>query len=130
MSADHHSSVVRPKYTGTALPTGATTVVIFTTVQAGFGANWFASHGLNRLLMSVNNSQAGTLNAYESSDRGANWVKIDTLAVAAASANTERINDYLVEQYQDWKLEWVNGGVDQTVFAVNLSIVGQRTVAN
>lgn len=126
----HQSPLVRPKYTGKALPDNADVAIIFTTVQAGFGANWFASHGLNRLLVSINNSQAGTLNAYESSDRGVNWVKIDTLAVAAAAASTERINDYLVEQYRDWKLEWVNGATIQTVFTVNISIVGQRTVAN
>jgi len=124
------SQSTRFKYTGTALPGNAAVVVIFTTVQLGWGANFLATNGIQRILVSINNSQSGTLNAYQSSDRGANWVKIDTLAVAAAAANTERINDYFVTQYADWKLEWVNDATPQTVFTVNIASAAERTVAN
>lgn len=126
------------QYVGTALPTGASVVVLFASAPpsadvAGafpFG-NGFQALGIRRIMISMDNSQAGTLKAYQSKDRGATWSRVDAdIAVAAAAANSENIYDFLVEQYADWKVEWTNGGVDQTVFHVNIVGTGQRVVAN
>ena len=85
---------------------------------------------MSRLTVAINNSQAGTLDAYQSQDRGVTWVKIDTLAVAAAATATQNFNDYLVEGYADFKLEWTNGATPQTVFTPNVTMTPQRTIAN
>jgi hypothetical protein len=128
----------RFKYVDTALPTGANTVVLLATAPPSAGVagaftfgNGFQMLGIHRILVALTNSQAGTLKAYQSLDRGATWVRIvpDT-AVAAAAANSENIYDFLVEPYADWKVEWTNGGVDQTVFRVNIIGEGQRVIAN
>ena len=76
--------------------------------------------------MTLINDQAGTLNAYSSVDRGTNWTKIYTAAVAASAANSESPYDFLIEPYADWKLEWVNGATPQTTFRPAMALQGQR----
>lgn len=122
MSAEN----VKVKYVGSALPGNAETVVLFTTVNTGMGANFMSIASLNRLYMTLINDQAGTLNAYSSENRGTSWTKIYTAAVAASAANSESPYDFLVEPYADWKLEWVNGATPQTTFRPAMALQGQR----
>lgn len=119
------------KYTGTALPGNAEVVTLIDTVVAGWGANAIATLGIARFYVAIANSQAGTLKAYKSVDRGANWIQIVAdQAVAIVATNSENINDYLVEAYQDFKLTWTNGASVQTVFSVSMSANGQRAKGN
>ena len=131
---------MRFNYTGSALPGNAETVVLLATAPtsgvltgviggAGNMGNFFPNARIERVLLSLTNDQAGTLNEYQSFDRGATWTKIFTTAVAASAANSENQYDFLVEPYGDWKLEWVNGAAPQTTFKVNLAGTEQRPVA-
>lgn len=123
MSAEN----VKIKYVGSALPGNGETVVLFsTTANTGMGANFMAEAQLNRLYLTLINSQAGTLNAYSSEDRGVNWTKIYTAAVGISAANSESPYDFLIEPYSDWKLEWVNGATPQTTFRPAMALQGQR----
>lgn len=135
------STHIKFKYVDTALPTGATTVTLFTTAPTGTapfatrgafeGANMLDSSGISRIMVRLQNDQSGTLKAYKSNDRGVTWVRAEAdVAVAAASANSENINDYLVEGYADWRLDWTNGATPQTVFRPDISGVGQRVIGN
>ncbi len=125
------------KYTGTALPTGASVVVVFASAPPSAGVagaftfgHAFQALGIRRILLSVDNDQAGTLKAYQSQDRGTTWTRVGgDVSVAAAAANSDNVIDFLVEQYADWKVEWTNGGVDQTKFNMNIVGSGQRVKA-
>ena len=132
--------LVRFGYTGAALPGNAATVVLLATAPtsgSGTGViaypadsgHQFQKMGIRRVALSLTNDQAGTINEYQSLDRGATWVKIFTAAVAASAANSENQYDFWVEPYQDWKLEWVNGATPQTTFIPNMVGTGQRNPA-
>ena len=132
---------IKFKYMGSALPGNAETVTLFTTAPTGtapfatygafLGANMLDSSGISRIMVRLQNDQAGTLKAYKSNDRGVTWVRVEAdVAVAAAAANAENIHDYLVEGYADWRLDWTNGATPQTTFRPDISGVGQRHIGN
>jgi hypothetical protein len=129
------------KYVDTALPTGANTVTLFTTAPTGtapfatlgafMGANGFDSMHIARIHVGIVNDQTGTLKAYQSLDRGVTWTRVvaDT-AVAVVAANSENEYDYLVEGFADWRLDWTNGGSNQTTFKVRIAGTSQRVIGN
>lgn len=130
---------VRFKYSDTALPQGSNIVTIFNSVAAGFGGNGLQGAGIHRMMVSIVNSQAGTLKSWfstaalPSSGTGAgsasDWVQYDSASVAIASANTDNPSDWLIEPFMHWKLEWTNGGSNQTTFIVNVVGTDSRNLA-
>lgn len=118
------------QYIGTALPTGANTVNIFSSVVSFKAGNMLQALGVNRIYMTFQNSQAGTLKYYRSTDRGANWTQFGSASVSAAAANAENPVDVDVEPYYgDVKIDWLNGGADQATFAPQISLVTSRNQA-
>lgn len=118
------------KYTGLTPGANANTYVLFSTVVALPGAGMLSSAGISRIKLGLEHDQAGTLNSYRSSNRGTTWIQLSTTAVAAPAASTTSEVDFLVDGYADWKLEWVNGGLAQTIFDVVLVGTPQRVVGN
>lgn len=119
----------KPKYTGTALPTGANTVTLFSTVTAYPGANYLQGHGVHRLSIWLQNDHTGTLKAYASEDRGVTWTRVEAdVAVSASATNDENRYDYLVENYSDFKVDFTNGGTNQTTFNVRMALVDSRNL--
>lgn len=102
------------------------TYVLFSTVVAFPGANYLPENGMKRLQSDIKNSAAGTLNWYKSSDRGLTWQQIGTAAIADPGATSTNNYDWLVEEYADFKLEWVNGGSAQTTWKVDLALSDER----
>ena len=97
-----------------AAPTGSADTVIFdTTVHFG-GGGMIPLMGVERIAFTAEHDQAGTLKAYRSTNKGTTWDLYDERAVAVSSG-TEISGpfDYVVNTYQDWKLVWTNGGVNQ-----------------
>lgn len=135
------------KYTGAALPGNAETVILFDTAISVDGVNLttaalraaargfamskghFQKMGGKRFVLRLVNDAAGTLNVYKSDDRGANWNKIYTVAVAASAANSENVYDVLIEGLYDWKVEWVNGATPQTSWEPSMEISDERGLA-
>lgn len=119
-----HGQSTKYKYTGSALPGNAETVTLFSTVAAFPGKNYCAMLGKNRLEVSIKNDQSGTLEGYKSVDRGVNWVQVfpDT-AVAAPAAGAVNFYDFLIGEYDDFKLDWVNGATPQTTFGIDIMLV-------
>ena len=109
-------------YTGTALPLGATTTTMFDTSTAFPAAGYIAMNRLKRFQVDVVNSQAGTFTWQKSLDRGVTWIQLST---QAAGIGTNDL-DILVENLQDFRIQWTNGGVNQTQFAVSMSLSGER----
>ena len=123
---DLQQPVIVP-YIGTALPTGATTEVLFSTVVSFPGAKWCAISRLSRLLVNLVNSQSGTAKGYRSSDRGVNWTQVyDSGALAAPAARASNTLDLHISEFPDFKLEWLNGGVTQTVFVIDMALLPEQ----
>lgn len=132
------SETVRLKYTGSALPGNAEVVSLFDSVVAFPGANYLPMLHMKRLQLDILHDQAGTLKWYKTQNRGLTsvtgagssattiWLQIGSLAVAAGAANTSDTFDFLVEEYQDFKLEWTNGATPQTVFSVDTALSDER----
>lgn len=85
----------------------------------------FRSHCISRLMLRLTNSQAGTLKFYSSTDGGTTWAQTGGDISVSASTSTD-INgpyDYLVDPYDDVKLDWVNGGVAQATWAPGVTLL-------
>lgn len=118
------------KYQGGTPGADANTYVFFNTATAFPAPYYCAMNRLKRLQVGLSNSQAGTYNWYKSNTRLTNpsatpvWTLIGTRAVVAAPP--ENTDDILIEEYADFKLEWVNGGVAQATWVPNLALSGER----
>lgn len=83
------------------------------------------AHGITRIEFTLSNSQAGTLKAYRSVDKGTNWDQVGGDIAVAANAATD-INgpyDFLVDPYADFRISWVNGGTAQATWRPAISLI-------
>ena len=130
------------RYTGATPGADALVYSFFDTVVAFPGARYVGMHRMKRLVIDLSNSAAGTFNLYKSSTRVTNpalavtrdttkvtWVQIATFA-AAAVTTTSNILDLLIEEYDDVKLEFVNGGTAQATWLPNIVLTGERVKSN
>lgn len=124
------SEVTVYKYAGSTPGTDSSTYVLFSTVVAFPGARGFVYAGIKRFRLGLEHSHLGTINAYRSPDRGTTWHQLSTTAVAAPAANSTNEYDFLVEGYDDWKVEWVNGGTTQSPWSIVLVASDERSVAD
>lgn len=118
-------SFPRVTYSGATPGGDANTYNLYTSINDG-GANGFALKGVHKFILDLKNSQAGTLKAYKSADRGVNWNQIYQSSVAAAAATGTNQFEFVVEPFADWKLDWVNGGVAQATWFVDMALSDQR----
>ncbi len=126
----------RLKYSGiTPGANGNTTILFATTLTTADTQNaqlpecFFALAGIRKFTLLLKCDNAGTIKAWESTDRGANWRQIDSLAVAAPASTASVALEFLVEGLKDFKLEWTNGGAAQTVWDVNMTFSEDRAAA-
>lgn len=120
----------RVQYLDTALPTGSATFALFDTTVASANVtqkeralpNLFSRNGFETFELSVKCSQAGTLKSYASQDRGTTWVQVSETAIAASASTGSDFINFMVGMYADWKLSWVNGGVTQTSFVLDMAL--------
>lgn len=133
MSQGPHSNI---KYVGTTPGADTNTYVLLATIlpaaptnvmNAQWPQNFFGLNGINKVSVTLKCNQAGTINAYESTDRGVNWRQIDTNAVAAPASSAVVLLEYLVEGLLDFKLEWANGSSAQSPFDVLISLQDSRS---
>lgn len=126
------SETVRIPYTDTAVPLAAATVTIFNTVNMFPGGNILPGFHMKRLQLDIFNNQAGTLNWFKSrGHRGATsalttWDQIGTVAVPLVAAGATNTFDLLVEEYEEFKVEFVVGATNETVFDVDVALSDQR----
>lgn len=82
------------------------------------------AHDISRIQFSVKNSQAGTLNAQFSQDKGTTWTTYSSQAVGIPGANTRSGPfDFAVDSDTDWRLQWVNGGVAQATWLPVITLI-------
>jgi hypothetical protein len=114
-------------YTGTAPGADSNTYNLFnsTLLVAPGKLSLVNIPGAERLVLSLKNSQAGTLKLYSSRDNGTTWtqVKADTSVAASAAAADANTFDFLIGEYRDVKLDWANGGVAQATWVVEMALL-------
>lgn len=119
--------VANPKYSGTAPGADGNTYTIFNSVTAFNGANMAQNAGFKRYMVDMKHSQSGTLNFYYSLNRGTSWNQVYTSgAIAAPASTSSTIRDFAIEQYPDFKLEWVNGGSAQATWSIAQTLTDER----
>jgi hypothetical protein len=106
-------------YAGGVPGADSNTYVLFdssTSSQFSERSKRFAEY--KRYILSLKNTAAGTLRAWSSNDGGSTWRQFFDAAVAAAS--TTRNNSFAIptEPHANVKIDWVNGGVAQSIFYV------------
>ena len=122
------TDLCHPRYSGSALPGNAETVVLFSTVVAFPGKDFHTYADIARIIIDIKHDQAGTMKAYRSQDRGVTWNQMyDSGSVAAPAATSSTIRDLAIEPYMDWKVEWLNGAAPQTTFIVDMALVIERS---
>lgn len=125
-------TTARIPYADTALPSAGATVTIFNTVNQFPAGNMCPLFGMKRLQIDIFNSQAGTLNWFKSfGHRGATsdattWAQIGTLPLPLVAGGATNTVDILIEEYEEFKVEFVNGGSNQTVFDVDVALTDER----
>lgn len=132
-------------YTGATPGNDSNTYVLFATAPPSAGSTNFAFPGakycamnkLKRYVLQLVNSQAGTLNVYVSKTRAGDaannpttttpaWVQVSTAAIVASTTAAPNVLDILIEHYDDFKVEWVNGGAPQATWLVQQALSGER----
>lgn len=125
-------------YIGTTPGADSNTYNIFSTIVSQLPCKGLAMLGLKRLVVDMKFAGGnGTLKWYKCADgsgssnvtRGTNWKQIGEAAIAAPAANATVVRDFLVEEYNDFKLDWVNGGSAQTTWELSIALTDDRALA-
>lgn len=103
----------------TTLPTGTATIEIFNSVTA-FGAKQLRHTPIKRISFAAEHDQTFTARISRSTDGGTTWDVVNSQSVAVVANTIGGPLDYLVDTYDDVKIEVVNGGVDQVTWRPEL----------
>ena len=113
-------------YVQTNHTNASATVAMFSSVTAFPGKRYFAMHGVAKFVVDLEHDAATTFKWYKSQNRGVTWVQLGEEAVAAPGTTATTIREFLVEPYDDWKLEAINGSAAQTTFVPDLVLISDR----
>jgi len=117
--------ITRITFDDSTLPVDATTTIMFESSTAFPGKRQFLYAGLNRLTWDVAHDKAAKIELSKSDDRGVTYEIVETLTLPAAAPTASR-GSFLIEQYDDFKVVWINGGTTQTKWDVSMSLVDER----
>lgn len=119
MTAPKSFSIALPA-AAIALPLGSATATLFDSTVA-FGPKQLRHLPIKRLSFASEHDQAGTLVLSRSIDGGTNWdvYYSNAFSIPAANNITGPV-DFLIDTFEDVKLEWTNGGTNQTVWRPEL----------
>jgi hypothetical protein len=113
---------MRISYIGGTPGADSNAYTVVDTTQMG-GGGVLSNGGANTVVVNIKNDQTGTLKEYRSADKGSTWTQISQTSVAIPAAGQSNSYEFSVLQFTDWKLEWVNGGTAQTVWAVDIGTI-------
>lgn len=132
-------SIIRVKYTDTALPQNTDVDVLFDSTVAWPMYAGIQMLGRKRLIVDIKHSHALDLKWYKpiasksgSSKRpfvSADWNQIgQELAIAAPASTSSTIRDFLIAPYADFLLTTTSGG-NQTTYIVDMVLTDEIPVA-
>ncbi len=105
------------------LPTGSGDTIMYDTSVVWTGKNQFARGGIRKIVLDIVHDQAAELRLHKSSDRFvANDVQVSATVLAAGTTQAE----FLVETYDDFRVVWENGGIDQGQWEVDMALSDDR----
>ena len=116
--------ITRIKYTGTALPTDSDTFVLFdstTLLPTSKAQGVLQACGIRRFNWGFLCSHDGVLELDSTDDGGVTWRHVTEVNVDGGTATTRR-GSFDVENFQGFRVRWVNGGTTQTTFEPDLSL--------
>jgi hypothetical protein len=96
-------------------PAAAATINMFNSVTA-FGPQQIRHLPVCRVSFAAEHDQGFTVIGSRSKDGGATWDVIDSQAVSVVANSIAGPFDYLIDTYEDFKIDVTNGGTDQTVW--------------
>lgn len=111
----------------TALPTGSDTIELYSSVVGATAPHQLVSGGMKLFLLDIAHDEDGTIRVEKSKDRGLTWHTVTTTAITAAVPTTKQA--FQLEVFDDFRVLWINGGSDQTVWVVDMCLSNQRAVA-
>lgn len=111
--------------TSLVAPTGSGTTLLFNSYVHFLGMP-LDTHDVVRYILTVDNNQLGTVNLSRSDD-GATWYLFQTQAVTIPSttADTGPL-DFAIDGLKFVKVEWVNGGTNQTTWHPQQELVEKQ----
>lgn len=105
------------------LPTGSGDTNLFNTALVYTGRRQFRAGGIRKFVFNIVHDQAATLRLHKSNDRFVtNDVEISSTVLAAGVTEGE----FLVELYDDFRVVFENGGIDQGQFEVDIALSDDR----
>jgi hypothetical protein len=118
------------KYTGTAPAADTNVYPLFSSVTAFPGKRYAQNGGMKRMIVSITHSSNGSFRASKSSDRGTTWHRVAADVAITFAANVAAVFDLLIEEFDDFKIEWVNtSGAAQDPWNVSIAMSDERGVA-
>ena len=119
--------ITKITFDDSVLPTGNDNIELFNTVVACTGKRQLNGVGgaMKRFVWNIVFDLPANIRLDKSNDRGANWVPVGAVVAAATGVD----GGFLIEHYDDFRIVWVNDGVSQTVWEVDIALDGERSVA-
>lgn len=107
-------------------PTGSGETVLFDSSVACPGKRQLQGGGFRRIKLDITHNQDGELKIEKSTDRGANWILAEPEIVASAGGAPAN-EAFDISSYDDFRVLWANGGVDQTIWEPSVSLSIERS---
>jgi hypothetical protein len=104
-----------------AAPIGDTaTTNLFSTANLA-GYSQLPGHGMTTFTVDIASTAGGSLKPYKRIS-GGSWIQMGEFIVGTPDGATTYKRDFDITGYDDWKLDWVNGGTAQSIWAVDMSL--------
>ena len=118
--------------TANVAPTGASTVVLFDS-NIAFQGSILDANDIVRYICTVTNNQAGTINLYKAQTGALCATSTDLVVQVAVPIPTGPLTvsgpiDFAIDGLAFIRVDWVNGGVTQTVWRLDQDLVEKQRV--
>lgn len=119
------SNTVIVTYSGSTPGANSNVYPLFSTVTAFQGARFPQCCGLKRFMVDLKHSHDGTFRLSKSVNRGTSWTIVNEQAATGGGTDSNTY-DANIEPYDDFKVDWVNGGSAQSTWFPSLSFSDER----
>lgn len=115
-------------YSGSAPGADTNVYPLFSSVTAFLGMRAAQMAGMKRLIIDLKHSNDGTFRLSKSSNRGVTWTIVNEQAATGGGTDSNTY-DANIEPYDDFKVDWVNGGSAQNPWYPSIAFSDERGVS-
>lgn len=112
-------------YSGSTPGTDSNVYNLFSSVVALPGERMAQGAGVKRIIIDLKHSHDGTFRLSKSTDRGTNWTIVNEQAATGGGTDSNTY-DANIEPYDDFKVDWVNGGTAQNPWVPSIALSNER----